>query len=194
MICQKCGAELPAGAAFCNYCGSPAAAEASAPTEPATTQTFETTETPAAPAVELGKPENVIAGMIGAIAGALLGGASIVLLDQLGFVASISGFLIAFLSLKGYEWLGGRLTKKGVVASIVLCLIVPLLAYFMSIAIYWTQTEPNLTLGMSFAAVLESATYAEFWGEIGLSVLMLYGFTALGAYSTISAAFKKNKQ
>lgn len=192
MICQKCGAELPAGAAFCNYCGSPAAAEAAAPTEPATTP--ETTETPAAPAVELGKPENVIAGMIGAIAGALLGGASIVLLDQLGFVASISGFLIAFLSLKGYEWLGGRLTKKGIVASIVLCLIVPLLAYFMSIAIYWTQTEPSLTLGMSFAAVLESATYVEFWGDIGLNVLMLYGFTALGAYSTISAAFKKNKK
>ena len=75
-----------------------------------------------------------------------------------------------------------------------LCLIVPILAYFMSIAIYWSQTEPGLSLGMAFAAVLESATYVEFWGDIALSVLMLYGFTALGAYSTISAAFKKNKK
>lgn len=188
MICRKCGAELAENAAFCNYCGQPVAENAAAP------EAVETPAAPEAPQLKPQKPENVIAGMVGAIVGALIGGASIVLLDQVGFVASISGFLIAFLSLKGYEWLGGRLTKKGIVASIVLCVIMPLLSYFMSIAIYWTQDEPMLTLGQSFAAVLISATYLDFWKEIGLSVLMLYGFTALGAYSTITAAFKKNKK
>lgn len=188
MICKKCGADIADNATFCNYCGQPVAENAAAP---------EVIETPAAqeaPQLQPQKPENVVAGMIGAIVGALIGGASIVLLDQIGFVASISGFLIAFLALKGYEWLGGRLTKKGIVASIVLCLIVPLLAYFMSIAIYWTQDVPYPTLGEAFSWVLESATYVEFWGDIGLNLLMLYGFTALGAYSTISAAFKKNKK
>ena len=197
MNCKNCGAELTEGAAFCKYCGS--SIEAEIPAQPETLPPVEAAEVLDAPQAAIPqekpqKPENVITGMIGAIAGALLGGVSIILLDQLGFVASISGFLIAFLSLKGYEWLGGRLTKKGIVASIVLCVLVPLLAYFMSIAFYWTKDVPYPTLGEAFSWVLASATYVEFWQEIGLSLLMLYGFTALGAYSTISAAFKKNKK
>lgn len=193
MNCKNCGAELTENTASCAYCGTPVAAESE------TIQPVEAVEIPEVPNTTLPpeqpqKPENMITGIIGAIAGALLGGFSIILLDQLGFVASLSGFLIAFLSLKGYEWLGGRLTKKGIITSIVLCALVPILSYFMSIAFYWTKDVPYPSLGEAFAWVLESALYIEFWQQIGLSLLMLYGFTALGAYSTISNAIKKSKQ
>lgn len=188
MICKKCGADIADNATFCNYCGQPVAENAAAP---------EVIETPAAqeaPQLQPQKPENVIAGIIGAIFGALIGGASIVLLSQLGYIASISGFLIAFLALKGYEWLGGRLTTKGIVLSIVLCLIVPMLSYMMSIAIAVMQELPGVGLGEAFGWVVEALLEGAIWSDITSDVLMLYGFTALGAYSTISAAFKKNKK
>ena len=139
MTCKKCGELLAENATVCTFCGEPVTAESTIPTEPETVQNPETIETPED---QPQKQEKVIPGVIGAIVGALLGGASIVLLSQLGYIASISGFLIAFLALKGYEWLGGRLTTKGIVLSIVLCLIVPMLSYMMSIAIAITQEFP----------------------------------------------------
>ena len=59
----------------------------------------------AAPA-EIKAPENVFLGLIGARVGARLGGASIILLSQLGYIASISGVILAFCTLKGYQLLG----------------------------------------------------------------------------------------
>ena len=55
---------------------------------------------------EVRAPENVPMGMIGALLGAVLGGASIILFSQLGYIASISGVILAFCTLKGYELLG----------------------------------------------------------------------------------------
>ena len=58
-------------------------------------------------------------GVVGALIGSLLGAASIILLSQLGYVAAISGVIMAVCALKGYELLGGKLTKKGVIISAV---------------------------------------------------------------------------
>ena len=55
---------------------------------------------------ELKAPENVPMGLLGALVGAALGGASIILLSQLGYIASISGVILAFCTLKGYQLLG----------------------------------------------------------------------------------------
>ena len=53
MNCKKCGKELPDGMMICDECGA-----------------------------EQGKPENVVTGVVGALIGAVLGGASIILLSQ----------------------------------------------------------------------------------------------------------------
>lgn len=60
------------------------------------------------------KRENIVAGAVGAFLGAMLGGACIVMLGQLGYVAALSGMVMAVCALKGYELLGGRLSVKGV--------------------------------------------------------------------------------
>ena len=52
-----------------------------------------------------GKPENVLAGVVGALLGCLLGVGCIVLLGQLGYVAALSGIVLAVCTLKGYELL-----------------------------------------------------------------------------------------
>ncbi len=56
---------------------------------------------------ELGKTENMVAGTVGALLGSLLGVACIVLLGQLGYVAAVSGIVMAICTMKGYELLGG---------------------------------------------------------------------------------------
>ena len=49
------------------------------------------------------KRENVPAGIVGAFLGSLIGVACAVLIGQLGYVASISGLVMAVCALKGYE-------------------------------------------------------------------------------------------
>ena len=174
MNCKKCGNPLEPFQTTCTFCGAPV------------------TEETSAPAVEV-KVENVTGGVVGAFIGAVLGGASIVLLAQLGFVAAISGVILAFCTLKGYELLAGRLSTKGIIISIVLMLITPYLADRISWAIELMKVfgEYGLTFGDAFAAVpglieegvIEMGAYLK-------SLLMVYGFTALGAYGSIKAAVK----
>ena len=77
MNCNHCGTTLPEGVSVCTVCGTPVETVA------------------AGPEIQPVR-ENVAMGILGAIGGALIGGASIILLSRLGFIAAISGFLIAF--------------------------------------------------------------------------------------------------
>lgn len=52
------------------------------------------------------RPENVVAGVVGAFLGTLLGVVCTVVIGQLGYVASVSGLIMAVGALKGYELLG----------------------------------------------------------------------------------------
>ena len=77
MNCELCGTNLAPDTTVCPVCG----ARVDGTAEP--------------------KPvrENVALGIVGALIGALLGGASILLFSKLGYVASLSGVLIAFATL-----------------------------------------------------------------------------------------------
>lgn len=129
--------------------------------------------------------ENVVAGLVGAFLGTLIGVACVVVLGQMGYVASVSGLIMAVGALKGYELLGGTLSKKGAVISSVLILAMTYLAHRLSCAIMLTsalgrgvfqcfQAVPILVK----TGVLESRAY---WGDLA----MLYLFTLLGAVPTI---------
>lgn len=69
------------------------------------------------------KKENVVAGIVGALLGSLLGVLSIIILSRLGYVAAISGVIMAVGVLKGYELLGGKLTKKGIIIGVIIMLV-----------------------------------------------------------------------
>jgi hypothetical protein len=140
------------------------------------------------------KRENFVTGLVGAILGAVIGGASIILLSQLGYIASVSGLILAVCTLKGYELLGGKLSIKGIVASIILVLVTPYLADRIDWAIVLMQewTEYGVTFGECFAvipALLEDGSI-----EMGMyikNLVMIYGFAALGAFSTLKNALRK---
>ena len=58
------------------------------------------------------KKENIVGGIVGALLGSLLGMLSVLILSQLGYVAALSGVIMAVCVLEGYEMLGGKLTKR----------------------------------------------------------------------------------
>ena len=167
MNCRKCGNEIPEGQNICGSCGASVAVE---------------------------KRENVVTGVVGALIGAAIGAGSIIGLSQLGYIASISGLILAVCTLKGYELLGGKLSTKGIVISAVLMLLTPYLADRMDWAIVVMQAweEYGVTFGEAFAAVPELLAD----GSIEMSMyvknlLMIYGFAVLGAFSTLKKAVKK---
>lgn len=131
------------------------------------------------------KQENVAAGIAGALIGSLAGVVCTLVIGQLGYVASISGLVMAVGALKGYEALGGRLSKKGAVISSVLILGMTWLAHRLSWAIALAgELEANVfecfraIPALLEAGVLEGPAY---WGDL----VMLYLFTLLGAVPTI---------
>ena len=185
MTCPKCGEVLAEGATTCSFCGEAVNPTQTQPTNP---------ENPVTPAPEEEKEENVVRGAIGALIGALLGGAAIVLLYYMGYVAALGGLLLAFCALKGYELLGGKLSTKGIIISLVFILIMPAIAYFLYETLVCMQDMPGATLGQALEYVIYLVqNYAEVQSIVIKNLLTLYGFTALGAVSLVINAFKKKK-
>lgn len=147
----------------------------------------------AAPA-EVKAPENFLLGLIGALVGAVLGGASIILLSQLGYVASISGVILAVCTLKGYELLGKGLSKKGIVLCVLLMVVTPFLADWIDWAIYLMKDVPEYGLTIVDACVLLGELMAEGYvdmAEYAKNLGMIYLFVIIGAFGTLKNLFKK---
>lgn len=79
--------------------------------------------------------ENVIAGIVGAFLFSLLGGALYFLIYQIGFIAGICGFVIVVLASFGYQKFSGKdNSKKGIVVSIILLIVVLFMAEYISLS------------------------------------------------------------
>lgn len=168
MKCSKCGVEVPEGTVRCDSCGFPIKADK--------------------------KRENVVAGIVGAFLGALIGGGSIILIGMLGYIASVSGLILAVCTLKGYELLGGKLSGKGIFISILFMLATPYIADRIDWAIVIMQefADYGVTFAEGFAAVPELLKDGSIeMGEYMKNLLMIYGFCALGAFATLRNTLKK---
>lgn len=172
MNCVKCGQEISDQATFCEHCGWNA-------------QEGFLTKEPA---------ERTLLGILGALVGAALGCGCIILLSRLGYMASISGIVLAFATLKGYELLGKKLSKKGIVISIVLMLLTPVIADWLDWGIVlmqeWEGTGVTYVQALLvFPMLLKEGdiVMSEYLSNLG----MLYLFTAIGAIYTVRAQLKK---
>lgn len=132
-----------------------------------------------------GKPENVLAGVVGALLGCLLGVGCIVLLGQLGYVAALSGIVLAVCTLKGYELLGGRLSTKGIVIACVLMLAMTYVGYRLDWAItvakYFEASLTDSYRAIPYLIDEEILDGGVYTGEL----IKLYAFTLIGAIPTI---------
>lgn len=193
MNCPKCGNTVPFGAKFCDDCGCAIGQE---PAVTATVQEAANTAAVQMPEAEIPaqKPENVVTGTVGALLGAAIGGAAIILLSRMGYVASISGLILAVCTLKGYELLGGRLSTKGIVISIVLMLAMPYLADRIDWALLVMDewSSEGVTFAEAYAAIpLLIEEEAIELSDYLLNLVMIYAFVLLGAFSSIWSVIKK---
>lgn len=136
------------------------------------------------------KQENVIGGVVGAILGSLLGVLCIVVLGQLGYVASLSGVAMAIGVLKGYEMLGGKLTKKGVIISSIIMLLMTYVGNQLDWAIELLTKGGGARAGYNVFECYQMIPELLSVGMIEMSayiinLVMIYVFLLLGAVPTI---------
>ena len=136
---------------------------------------------------------NIVGGIVGAVLGSLVGVLCIIVINQLGYVAAISGVVMAVCTVKGYELLGGRLEKIGIVICCVIMLVMTYIGNRLNCGIIIAK-ELKMNVFDAFQAIpmfraigrVDSAAY---FG----SLAMTYVFTALGAVPTIMNVVKNKK-
>lgn len=131
------------------------------------------------------KRENIIAGIVGAFLGTLIGLVCIVVVDQLGYMASISGVVMGVCAIKGYQLLAGKMSLKGCVLSTVFMICVVYVSQQLSWAIDAAEIL-NIDVFSAFRLIPEMIRQGAIDGGVYIKdLLMLYAFTALGAVPTI---------
>ena len=137
---------------------------------------------------EIKNTENMAMGIVGALIGALIGGVAIFLISSAGYVASISGFILAFCTLKGYQLLGKGMSAKGVIFCIALMLVTPFAADWL----YWSSMvmEAFAEYRITFVEAMEIlpellAEEAEIRAEYLKNLGMLYLFVVMGGIFTV---------
>lgn len=147
---------------------------------------------------EAQKPENIVGGIVGALLGSLIGGVAIVAIGQLGYVAALSGIIMGVCALKGYEMLGGKLSKLGMVISSVIMLAVVLLSHHIDWSIAFMREFNSIGYDInifdSFRLVIELLKSGDLApGDYLPNLILLLAFTALGAVPTFMNSIKAKK-
>lgn len=178
MNCPKCGAQIADNATICGFCGQ---IISQAPADQQSNQ--------AGPDLKPQKKENVLMGVVGAVVGALIGALAIFLFLKIEMVAAISGLVLAFCTLKGYELLGGKLSTMGIIISIVIMLITPYLAYNTYLA-----TEIMDMFGMGFADAYEMVDQLKDASGYTEDLTQIYIFTVIGGAASVWTTIKNKKK
>ena len=136
--------------------------------------------------------ENILLGIIGAVLGVLLGAALWVFLGRIGFIAGIAGYAIVFCGMKGYELLGGHLSKGGIILCIILSFLAILAAEFVSLGIT-VHSELgemySLSMADSFRMVPELLKESELIGAVAKDLLFGYALSIWASYSSSKKIF-----
>lgn len=141
--------------------------------------------------IQTEQKERVFLGILGALVGCLLGGVLIVVLGAMGYIASISGFVMGICALKGYILLGKKISVKGIVITAVLMIVTVYISHMISYGFAVAEVfEVDIFTGISAVPMLlaEDAIDA---GMYYKDLAMLYVFTALGAAPTVKNYLKR---
>lgn len=137
--------------------------------------------------------ENIIGGLAGALLGSLLGVIVMVIFGQLGRFSAISGLILAVCSIKGYEMLGGTVSKKGIALSMLIVLGMTYVGNYLDWAVSaMSALEIDFfTAARAIPFLIEENAIdpANFYGSLALQ----YVFVLLGAVPTISKCLRNNR-
>lgn len=139
------------------------------------------------------KRENMLLGIIGALAGVLLGAVLWVILGQVGFIAGIAGYAIVYCGMKGYGMLGRVLSKKGIVICILLSIVAVVGAEMVSLAII-AFNELNevygITLGDAFRLLPDLMKEPELAGAVAKDLIIGYALSIWASYSSVKSIWR----
>lgn len=143
------------------------------------------------------KKENLVGGIVGALLGSVLGILCIILCSQMGRVAVLSGVVMAVCTLKGYELLGGKLSKKGIVISILMMLVMTYIGDRIDWAIMvFREVGADWEIGFFDAYQLipvlveeEMIESSNYW----YNIVLLYMFTIVGVIPTVRSTLREKK-
>lgn len=136
---------------------------------------------------------NLIGGIVGAFLGSLLGVLLWVLIYQLGYISAVAGAVMIICAMKGYEMLGGKLNKTGIIISCVLSVLMVLVAEQVSlgIEIYNVYKEYyDITFFDAFRSVPSFMEESEIRTAVIGELAIGYFLMAAGAWGTIRQAVK----
>lgn len=141
------------------------------------------------------KKGNLVTGLVGALIGALIGGVLWVLVSQLGYIAGIVGLILAVLSLKGYELLGGKIDKIGIAVTMVIIVVVLFLANYFSLA--WIihsefSSLYDITFADAFRSVPDFLSYDDILMPFIRDLVVGYAFTAAASIPVIRGMYNKS--
>ena len=134
--------------------------------------------------------ERVVLGTLGAFGGALIGTICIVILGQFGYIASICGVVMGFCAMGGYQLLGKKMSKKGIIITIVIMLVMVYVSNWFSYALAVADVaEVDVLTAFLVTPELVSEGFIDA-GAYYKDLVMLYAFMAIGAVPTIKKYFK----
>lgn len=141
--------------------------------------------------------ENILLGIVGAVLGVLLGAALWVFLGRIGFIAGIAGYAIVFCGMKGYELLGGHLSKGGIILCIILSFLAILAAEFVSLGIT-VHSELgemySLSMADSFRIVPELLKESELISAVAKDLIFGYALSIWASYSSVRNIWRKTAE
>lgn len=181
MICPKCGANIPDSVSSCSYCGNKIERVV--------------VESTVNNNIREVKNENVLFGTLGALIGSVAGVVIIVLLSQVGFIASLAGLAMGICTFKLYEKFAGTISKKGVIICIVIMVLMTVLAenIAFSIKVINELSEKGYN-GDFFDIFFNLYKYmSEGYFNVGtyvINLLMVLAFNILGSFSYIKEQFR----
>lgn len=138
------------------------------------------------------KGENVVTGIVGAFLGSIIGLIVIVLVGQLGYVAVLSGIVMGVCTVKGYAILGGKLSKKGAVISLIIMVGMTFAAFILDSCIYVIRQSPDdVAYIEEMIRYFADAVFKE--PKYTVELIKLFAFTLIGAVPAMLGAFRDEK-
>jgi len=147
--------------------------------------------------------ENVAAGIVGAFLFSLVGGVLWYVLYQVGFMAGLSGFVGVVCAMKGYAIFAKKESKKGVIISIIISILVMVIAWYMCLATdvykayqeWYKEGYVDFTITFTesvrgaYLFLSEQEIGPSYFGDLAIGLLLC----VVGCWSDVKNAFAKVK-
>ena len=107
------------------------------------------------------KSENVWLGALGAFLFSLIGAATFFLLNAIGLIESLSGFITVFCAINGYAIFAKKESKRGVIISLVIAAVVILVSWYFCFCLT-AVSQLNASASEMPAGLRNTTTLGEF--------------------------------